>query len=402
MVTLTSLKQLLANSKRITTSGDWIPEVDGVRFVAIMMVLVTHAHERIMRRTAATYQHVDGSVVDIILRAGKAGVLVFFTLSGFILGKILMRRYCGGLAVDLRAFYLRRVTRLEPPYLLIMTGLFVLLAVTGFRSNYTRSFEQGASSLSDAWLASMCYSYCFTYGTLPKLNPPAWSLEIEVQFYILAPLFAWLVTRIPKGLPRFLSLIVAGIALAEFVSPIAQSQSQLRYTLLTYVPYFVLGFAVVEVEKLAWAMSRGAILDALAVIAFCGLLTERWWIPAGDKVAISSIATFLFVSGCLYGTYIRKCLRIHAIALIGGMCYTTYLIHLPILEVIAGFSVKLGRGLPYPVFLMVQLFVLIPVVLAIAWVLFRVLERPCMDRQWPVKLWQRIRLLIAAWVPRRE
>ena len=385
---LRQFRQLVAGSRRITTSGDWVPEVDGIRFVAILLVLVQHAHERVLRRTAGTYPEIADGILDKILGSGSSGVLIFFTLSGYILGKILITRLSSGTSVGIKSFYLRRITRLEPPYFLVMTGIFLLLTLSGYRSSFTQSFERGATSLSDAWLASLCYSYCPIYGVLPKLNPPAWSLEVEVQFYVLAPLLAWLVTRIPRGWLRLAALGSICLVLSVTVSPWASGSQNLSHTLLKYAPYFFAGFTVLELQESLNLRRWNKTWDALAIASLVGLLLGKFWIPKSVHVAITATAALLFVAGCLQGVLLRRLLSFPLIAVIGGMCYSIYLVHLPILEGVAGVTVKYGRGLPYPLFLSVQLVLLLSVVLGCSWMFFRLIERPCMQRDWPIRAWQ--------------
>jgi hypothetical protein len=76
--------------RRITSSGPWVPEVDGIRFVAITLVLLQHIHERVLRRTEVRYPEVHSSGFDQLLMQGDAGVWIIFALSAYILGKSLI------------------------------------------------------------------------------------------------------------------------------------------------------------------------------------------------------------------------------------------------------------------------------------------------------------------------
>src|SRR5581483_4845753 len=92
----------------------------------------------------------------------------------------------GARRVSLKAYYWRRVTRLEPPYLLAMLLCFLTLVFY---------WGQSARALWPHLLASMFYLHNIVYYSpdtmgFSTINPVAWSLEIEVQFYILAPLLA--------------------------------------------------------------------------------------------------------------------------------------------------------------------------------------------------------------------
>ena len=68
-----------------------------------------------------------GSPVDVILSQGAYGVDIFFALSGFILALPFCRAHAGlGAKVPVGRYYLRRVTRLEPPFILSTFAIFSL------------------------------------------------------------------------------------------------------------------------------------------------------------------------------------------------------------------------------------------------------------------------------------
>src|SRR4051812_32130432 len=100
---------------RRTTTGTFIPEIDGLRFPAIASVVLGHLcayfvalpHARVVRSAA------DSVVLDVATHAGL-GVLVFFVISGFVLGLPFAREQLAeGPRVDRGAYYMRRLTRLE-------------------------------------------------------------------------------------------------------------------------------------------------------------------------------------------------------------------------------------------------------------------------------------------------
>jgi peptidoglycan/LPS O-acetylase OafA/YrhL len=392
---LKCIEALVANSRRITTSGDWLPEVDGVRLVAIALVLMQHVYERVIRRTIDLYPDGGGNIFKNFVAHGSLGVLIFFTLSGYILARILVGRFSGGKPPNLRSYFMRRLTRLEPPYILVMTGMFLLLSLSGPQADYTHSFKKGAETLHGAWLVSMVYAYCPTFGEMPKLNPPAWSLEIEVQFYFLAPLLAWLITRL-HGKARLLSAIACMICWSLFVSSWA-TDPHVKHTLLRFFPFFFGGFAVLEIERLlgkAEASRREGFrpaFDLMAILAIVALMSDEYWLAPSGRTWVRPLGALIFVSGCLFGGAVRRVLSVPLLAMIGGMCYSIYLVHLPIIEAASNFTVRVGRGFPFVAFLAIQFLLLGPIVLILGWLFFRLVERPCMDRNWPGKLWSFVR-----------
>ena len=76
-------------------------------------------------------------------------------------------------------FFLRRLTRLEPPYLFNLLCLCLFGFLVG-----TASFPDRLTNL----LAGICYQHNQVFGAYNLINPAAWSLEVEFQFYLLAPI----------------------------------------------------------------------------------------------------------------------------------------------------------------------------------------------------------------------
>jgi peptidoglycan/LPS O-acetylase OafA/YrhL len=123
----------LSQLSRVTTPGRaFIPQIDGLRFIAIMAVLAYH-----VRYISSYHLHVspqgwpvEGDWVNDIFSTGNLGVQLFFALSGFILSLPFARwRLAGEKPVRLSDYYLRRVTRIEPPYLIHLAFLFLLCAL---------------------------------------------------------------------------------------------------------------------------------------------------------------------------------------------------------------------------------------------------------------------------------
>ncbi|HXI40052.1 MAG TPA: acyltransferase, partial [Bryobacteraceae bacterium] len=95
---------------------DRIPTLDGLRAVAILLVLISHAIDRT--------QHTG------LAELGHAGVAIFFALSGYLITTRLLIEYRATGAISLRNFYVRRAFRILPPAMLYLAILW-LLTLTG-------------------------------------------------------------------------------------------------------------------------------------------------------------------------------------------------------------------------------------------------------------------------------
>ena len=111
--------RFLVPYRRITSSGQFISEIDGLRFIAIFSVYIYHLAGDVLRHSPPAYPQSLGSSkwIFCITQILNVGVPLFFVISGFILslpfaeaGRKLRKQ------VSLKKYFLRRLTRLEPPY----------------------------------------------------------------------------------------------------------------------------------------------------------------------------------------------------------------------------------------------------------------------------------------------
>ena len=144
--------------RRITTSGKFVPEIDGLRFVAVASVVLYHLHGFLP----------DGGIhvpARAAISHGYRGVNLFYVISGFVLGlPFALHRFTQAPPVSLKAYYARRLTRLEPPYLLNLCLCFAMAVLA-----------QGANprSLLPHLAASMLYLHNLIYGVPSTINPVA-------------------------------------------------------------------------------------------------------------------------------------------------------------------------------------------------------------------------------------
>src|SRR5438270_6973096 len=149
--------RILARFSRETTSGRFIPEMDGLRFVAIAMVVLFHLNGYLTAK-AVSPQYAFTARSDWITQValvGFRGVELFFVISGFILGLPFAAHHIAGAPrVSLSKYYLRRLTRLEPPYF-VTIFILLLLAIAIQRKAVT--------ALLPHLIASLCYMHNLIY-----------------------------------------------------------------------------------------------------------------------------------------------------------------------------------------------------------------------------------------------
>ena len=159
---------------------------DGVRGLAILMVLVGHA-------------------VPALWPLSAAGVTVFFALSGFLITRLLLRERDRDSRTDLRAFYVRRVFRLAPMLLLVLAATVVWCLVWDvYRGHLARDVGMTLLYVSNWGLQQ---------GDFTTPLSQMWSLSVEEQFYLLWPL----TILVLAGRRHRLALVCGGLAIVSIV-----------------------------------------------------------------------------------------------------------------------------------------------------------------------------------------
>ncbi len=391
----TRVKRWTARFSRITSGGNFIPEIDGLRFLAISSVLLFHASYALMR---AYHWELGpgGRAVSNLFARGALGVELFFVISGFILAVPFARHFVEGeKPVNLGRYYLRRVTRLEPPYILALVLVYAAAWI------FHDAAMQGR--LVPTFLVRLFYLHGLVFHDAPALNGVTWSLEIEVQFYLIVPLLA----RIFLLPPRFRrGIMFLGVLLVPFVP----RQGILLFTVVSQLALFLAGFLFadlyLEMRRKGTVAKRGYDWAALGVFALVLVFPFLMQVAgvvhpfagSGDVDFAMSVLRhilpviiLLFLLLMFRGVWLRRFFSWKPVYLIGGMCYSIYLIHYPLISTASRLVAKVRPEMPYLTGLTLLIVFWLPVVVGIAAVFFVMIERPCMDHAWPGKLLARIK-----------
>jgi peptidoglycan/LPS O-acetylase OafA/YrhL len=151
--------------------------LDGVRGVAILMVLCVH-----FIGDAPAYTTLERTMVKLA-NYGIWGVDLFFVLSGFLITGLLYE--AKGSAHYFRDFYVRRTLRIFPLYYGVLAVLFILLPL--WPAAYPAALAESARHQAWLWLyASNVYLAIHRAWALPYVSH-FWSLAVEEQFYLVWP-----------------------------------------------------------------------------------------------------------------------------------------------------------------------------------------------------------------------
>jgi peptidoglycan/LPS O-acetylase OafA/YrhL len=388
----------LSRFRRVTTSGSFIAEIDGLRFIAIFSVVAFHVAAGLHTRDPARFAHARDNAIAAAAWNGFRGVELFFVISGFILGlPFAAHALLGKARVGLKQYLLRRLTRLEPPYVLCLLLLYALHVVVKHRE---------PAPLLPHLAASLAYLHNLVYASESAINNVAWSLEVEVQFYLLAPLLAALFFIPSKAKRRatIVALCAASIALGWlFIAP-----GQRAYlSILRFVHFFLIGFLLADVYLTDWRERalRSWKWDLLSLagwpilfLLLSGSAQPEAGQAPGHEPAFTAfafpVAVFFLYCAAFQGTLTNRFFVNRWITTIGGMCYTIYLLHNPLLSLILPATVRLPHPGNSGLDLLVQIGIASLLLLIPSALYFAAIEKPCMRRDWPRRLLERSR---SAW-----
>lgn len=351
--------------QRITTREDFLPELDGLRFLSIVFVLIAHISSSFQVK-ALPNQH-EG--LFRVLENGSNGVRIFFAISGFILAYPFMT----GRRLAYRHYFIRRLSRLEPPYL-VSLGIYAAVI----------ALVKGAVPLAHLACSGL-YAHLLVYKTSSPINHVTWSLEIEVQYYLLFPCllagFQALDQRFGAWAANGGLLLLAVLGVTYQAHPLLPV-----YTVGDFISYFLVGFLAANalrgghLERLRFL--PGPLVTGTSLLICLGLFLV--------DVRAHSVRNCVLFLGALFGLMallvvprsgFRSLLTQRFVYVTGGMCYSIYLYHPLILSglgvsaVIQAFPANLlGLGL----YAMVAL----GLIWGVACGLFLLLEKPFMVKGW--------------------
>ncbi|HEV7808852.1 MAG TPA: acyltransferase [Solirubrobacteraceae bacterium] len=317
--------------------------IDGLRGIAALSVFVFHGWLYTMPEPGASHR---SSVGDYVAHELRLGLVLFFVLSGFLLSRpwfaaaLDERR-----PPDLRRYLRARLARIAPAYYVALVGSIGLLWGLS-----------GTPGLRLPPASELPLFFVFAQNTSPssvmKLNPPLWSLAVEVGFYALLPVIGWLAVRLPSRqraqalIP--LALLALGIGWNWWTSGLGMGMTFSK-TLVAMLPYFALGMlaALTLHGRRPGRTTRRAMIvtgltcvvadaSAKAALAAAGIGTAdatTYLLVMRDVLSATGFALMIAATAAAPR---QRLLGSRPLAAMGTISYGFYLWHVPVLMFLRG------------------------------------------------------------------
>jgi peptidoglycan/LPS O-acetylase OafA/YrhL len=198
--------------------------------------------------------------------------------------------------------------------------------------------HRSLSDMAPHLLASSAYLHNLTFGAFPgAVNGVAWSLEIEVQVYVLVPLLSLLFAIADARLRRTVILVV--MLAAGLLSNLIFRNPHLRPSILYYLAFFLAGFLVCDsyLTRGEWRPSSG---DAFGLC----LWPLVWYMGRDSGHVVLPFVIVLLYLAAFRGRICSTVFSNPVITNIGGMCYSIYLFHFLIIYGVKHLTAPLHLG----------------------------------------------------------
>lgn len=301
------------------TSPAYRPDIDGLRAVAVLSVVVFH---------------LDANW----LPGGFAGVDIFFVISGYLITGIVWSELAAG-RFTLKGFYQRRILRIVPAYYLVLAASFLVAALVLMPMEF-EAFSMSARA-SVLFAANFWFAQRIDYFDQASEQDHLlhlWSLAVEEQFYVVFPLLLMLLVRLAGASTRKALLLVLVLGAVSLAASIAMAVFAPRAGF--FMPHtrafeLMIG-ALLALSGAGRALSpiRRELAGALGLVLIAAsfvLLSDRLAYPGGWALLPCLGAGLVIISGANGQPHATSVLRWRVSIAVGLVSYSLYLWHWPVI-----------------------------------------------------------------------
>jgi peptidoglycan/LPS O-acetylase OafA/YrhL len=319
---------------RDTPTGRYHPEIQGLRAVAVVAVVIFH-------------------VWPSTFSGGFVGVDIFFVISGFLIVGILVEEIHRDGHIAFASFYARRIRRILPSATLVLLAIALALPLLPkFMWEQTATELAASGAYVENWVLWHLVVDYFGQSGSPTPVTHYWSLSVEEQFYLVWPallvLCAYCAQRLGWPLHESFAAMLCGVVIVSFTYAVAITEArpaQAFFDTGARAWEFALGGALAVWRKwkaapqplqfaLGWA---GIVLISIAVLAF-----DREVRFPGYMALVPTLGALCVILGGQRGTRFSACqmLSTRPLRIVGDLSYAAYLWHWPI---VVFYIAKSGR-----------------------------------------------------------
>jgi peptidoglycan/LPS O-acetylase OafA/YrhL len=312
--------------QRPTWLPSYIPELQGLRGLAVLSVIFYHCHPRL-----------EGTWVHYASLWGWAGVNLFFVLSGFLITSILLE--AREKPHYFRNFYGRRALRIWPVYVLVLAVVY-LNAPWFIGPTITEAIKTAP------WLAYIFFVQNLFHLALPPAIGPTWSLAIEEQYYFVwAPIVRFL--HRPWLLATLLVIALIGSTVLRLTSEqwLTKTHTLIHLDGIALGSLLALGLYTLAVSRRVWLWT-GLIAMVLGFWATATIAAGTAFLDTALAVAFAG-AVLAAIASTGARNPLNAVLRRGPLAFYGRISYGLYMIHIMIFIYFGWFDARMDHyGIP--------------------------------------------------------
>jgi peptidoglycan/LPS O-acetylase OafA/YrhL len=316
------------SSKFIPSTKNYLPELDGLRFLAFLLVFISHF---------SLFSTIP--LLSVLNKYGYVGVDLFFALSAYLFTKLLMAEYGSTLKINLKKFYIRRGLRIWPLYfffILLSLGIFIMAGGV-----FTEQFRKQI-------FIYLTFSYNIFIPFIGRHVPlphagHLWTVCYEEQFYLIIPFLIPLLIRM-SGKKRIIVLLFSFVVLNGIRLWFIEEQMpflSIYFLPITHFEAILFGITLGFMKK-GYLKMNPVIIGILGIYLFIALTflpdnqTVSYWLFISYLLA--GLSTSMLLYAILNSSYLKKIFSYKPLVFLGKRSYGLYVYHTFASSVTSGYS----------------------------------------------------------------